>query len=569
MKPSPAGYQPHQPLPLRVQGAGSNADQATASSATRTELAGVSNTAESQKASKNPFIALQNVVKQAFTGAANRRDASAVPGQIVMQGGRAETATLASTHDQLCVETAIDGLGKASKMLTYALYAEPPSQADLSSAADGLRSLGAALKLLGKPVMDEQGQARRLMNAPDHVGNRLDALLNAPIASNAGSLEKLFNSDARRHSVLGHAPARQQLIRYAEDAKQIAVVFAREVGDANLLAQAQSLFPDPMMEQLTELGTTQSKQGEFLAQTRDTRYQKLATTETGVRYKDIPVTKDTAIRLADGTTYLANRMRFDDGQEIGVAMNYPKPGDLPKYMQMLLENKPSRLVVLASDQDIKVGKLPDYFSSSKNYGGYQVTIDGNDARTYGVLETRNYSMTVRGPDGRSATFPVRHVHNWVDKTTVEASDLIALASDMSATEKGGAGTFAHCKAGVGRTAVLLAAQALLEDPNRTAMEVVRAMRHDRSPWMVQTDEQLETVGKVQREVQAGVMASAVTEEAIYQNRASMLWSDPSAPADGEPIYENVAPSWSQGENPYGNWWDVAGATSSRQPVYQN
>jgi hypothetical protein len=235
---------------------------------------------------------------------------------------------------------------------------------------------------------------------------------------------------------------------------------------------------------------------------------------------------------------------------------------MPQYLQTLAKSPPQRLLVLASDDDVNALGLP-YFKtdgvySNKECGEYHVTSEPTVLSRYGPLNVQQHTMTVYPPQGKgdSFQFTVHHVLNWVDKTTVPAEALMEFSADL--LEDGGiTGTVAHCKAGVGRTGAVLGTMAM-QTYGINAEEAISGMRSDRSPWMVQTNAQLETLVKVQREIEfqrAATNASNGTTRAVpagdrvYANRVSRFCVDTSV-ADGEPIYQNVVP---QQAGAYENW----------------
>jgi protein tyrosine phosphatase len=169
---------------------------------------------------------------------------------------------------------------------------------------------------------------------------------------------------------------------------------------------------------------------------------------------------------------------------------------------MLAAHRPSVLVILASRADIETRDLCPYYArtacyeSGKQKNRIQVSAEKNnvaDDVAYEIkgLVLQRYAMTVI-PDGDKPVFiPVLHVENWLDNTTLNVDQLEQLASKLNRFKEGV--PFIHCVAGVGRSAQLVAARALLErtlPPNLSLQTILIDMRTSRNPGMLESETQV-------------------------------------------------------------------------------
>jgi hypothetical protein len=498
----------------------------------------------------NAIAGIRDAFKGPHNPSANRGSG---PSISTPKDGGAATAVLASNSQDLCVEVAADVFSNASAKLTPLLYGSSPSLDDSVEFAKAFQTLASGLHMLDKQVLDSSGQSRRLFDVSATLAGQVKDLLAMPMAK--GDAAGIWGRVNGGENVLANGRTCIDLMHYLDDVKNVMTSFAQETGNTAVAVQAKYLFQDPLARELLDrLGTSAYPTDQFEELLGSGNYCKFGSDVAGVRYKNIPV-------VPVGKDYMAHRMFTPQGREIGFALNYPKPDDMPQYLQVLAKSPPQRLLVLASRDEIDSQGLPPYFSTDGVYGNakcgeYHVTSERRDDTNYGPLTIRQYDMTVYPPNGDGFHFAVHHVLNWPDQTSVPAEALMEFSADLLA-DGGIAGTVAHCKAGVGRTGVALGTFAMMAY-GISAEEVISGMRATRSPYMVQTNAQLETLVKVQRELEFqraaidaphGASRAAPAEDRVYANRISQFCVDTSV-ADGEPIYQNVVPKQA---GAYENW----------------
>ncbi|MDY7577976.1 protein-tyrosine phosphatase family protein [Herbaspirillum sp. RTI4] len=238
------------------------------------------------------------------------------------------------------------------------------------------------------------------------------------------------------------------------------------------------------------------------------------------RYPDISTARASQVVAPDGTRLAANIVKIK-GINVAIASQYPKKEYLAAWFSTLLSNRTPVLVVLASDMEIDAHSLPDYFRRSGQYGEVKVTAtmtatscknDGIDAR-----DLRLTSYTLLLEDGRCAIrVPVLHVPHWPDKGVLKPNTLHELACRVNRAiwrsradyEVGDPDALLddkkllpviHCRAGAGRTGMLIGMLELLKSECSSVQEIVSDMRHSRSPHMVETNAQLDALADLAME----------------------------------------------------------------------
>lgn len=230
------------------------------------------------------------------------------------------------------------------------------------------------------------------------------------------------------------------------------------------------------------------------------------------RYPDIKTAVETQISIKDEATgelipLPANYLQVA-GKNIAIRTQYPKNTELSieQHLKMLMAEKPSVLVVIASQNDIDGAdiqnvpekSLPLYFSHDASYGSVEIKSEANSTLEYtGQVSADNYQLTLT-KDGHKVTLPVIHIINWNDRTTISAEALRALTVDINQYSKGeGELPVIHCISGSGRTGSVVAAMQLTKPNNQySAYQVVESLRNTGTPHMIQTEEQYRALTEI-------------------------------------------------------------------------
>lgn len=504
------------------------------------QLGGVGNAQESSKAAgSNPFSGLASGLKSLFTGATNKHTISA-PSDLRVNDPSVKQQALTLDDRREMAHVAVDKLAKVSNILTPLLHQTAHDALQHDAFSNALRDLASVVNLLAKATPDAPGPAQLAVRP--NVAAQIHLLATSPLA-NRTTLEEMLTNAQRRHSVLNYAGTRQQIVRFADEVKQIAKAFAHATGDADKVALANSLFPDPEpLEQHLERVNSE------LAASGDFKNVRNGLSLAGVRHVNINYREDNAFQLSNGKAYNMHPMKLADGKPIGMATSYPKAEHMPDFLRMLDESGATNVVVLASADEIANPdkKMPDYFRTRADWGGYRVSVRTGETSRFGRQEVTAYHLTIRRPDGSTFPMHVEHLRNWADQTTLPPEVLLQYVDDRQSRGLNAHNTVAHCSAGLGRTGVFYAADALNANPNLSAAEVDEAMRRTRSDGMLQTEPQRATTLKMQREVEARSAAAfaALHPEPLYAFQRESYF-DPSVPADDEPFYVNAETLQSQ------------------------
>lgn len=219
------------------------------------------------------------------------------------------------------------------------------------------------------------------------------------------------------------------------------------------------------------------------------------------RYPEIKTAVKTQIAITDETTgepipLPANYLQVAD-KNIAIRTQYPKNTELSieQHLKMLMAEKPSALVVIASQNDIDGANLqnnpekilPLYFSRDNSYGSINVKSEANGILKYAdQINANSYKLTLTNGE-QGITLPVIHITNWNDRAKIPTEALRELVKDINNKEGIPA---IHCISGSGRAGTIVAAMQL-EQPNNqySAYKVVESLRNTGTPHMVQTQEQ--------------------------------------------------------------------------------
>ena len=241
---------------------------------------------------------------------------------------------------------------------------------------------------------------------------------------------------------------------------------------------------------------------------------------SGARYKNISTAKHTQIFITNPQGHRvglpANRLSVEN-ENIAIRCQYPLGEDeyIENHLRLFIENKIPILVILASKEDIRRDGLPAYFSTDQKYGAVEVQsiqreIDDNKTE----LAIDRYAMSLKY-NNQTTVFPVLHVTNWVDQQSIRVEDLKELVElvnqikDERISQGTNLGHWAiedknnplpviHCKAGVGRTGVLVAAMQYLKPENKSSMAgIISALRFSANDSMVQTIPQQQTLNELE------------------------------------------------------------------------
>lgn len=273
---------------------------------------------------------------------------------------------------------------------------------------------------------------------------------------------------------------------------------------------------------LSSLPQTQPSQELSGFQKLEKETDKHSDNYTGIassRYPDIKTAVKTQVSIKDETTgelipLPANYLQVAD-KNIAIRTQYPKNNTLSieQHLKMLMAEKPSVLVVIASKNDIdgesikpnKEMHLPPYYAEHAKYGSVEVKSEANGTVKYASqvsADLYQLTLTKDGQDGQKVALPVIHVTDWGDRRTISAEALRALAVDINQYAKGeGDLPVIHCMSGSGRAGTVVAAMQLVQPDNQySTHKVVKSLRETGTPHMVQTEEQYQTLTELEPKI---------------------------------------------------------------------
>lgn len=199
----------------------------------------------------------------------------------------------------------------------------------------------------------------------------------------------------------------------------------------------------------------------------------------------------------------ANNIFLNNGQKLS-RCQYPvsTDKDMSNYFRMLLQEKPTEVVVLASDTDLNKirrdgqGKdLIAYFRDNINYQNFKVDSLLKSSQTMGNIIVKIYTMNINDQNGiKQQSITVKHMTNWPDFGVVDARNLLHFSREVQDN------ALIHCRAGAGRTGVLIGAKQLLanheqmhlgqmtqEERKELVDKTIADMRNNASRDLVQGD----------------------------------------------------------------------------------
>ncbi|HHE6471366.1 TPA: protein-tyrosine phosphatase family protein [Providencia rettgeri] len=230
------------------------------------------------------------------------------------------------------------------------------------------------------------------------------------------------------------------------------------------------------------------------------------------RFGNIYVNPNTQVHLKDHTPMPANIVSTG-GMPVAIACSYPKGtlSAIESHMRMIVEQKPSCLVVLTGDDQIQGKRLPDYFRQPGTIGSVSIEVDrGTSNRTPHGVEYDQYNLKVSSGN-ETHNLPVIHVQSWADHQALQnANQLLDLAqltrhtSMMSESIYENTGNIApglpmiHCFGGVGRTGTLITAVELLKDPSLSSEQIIADLRETRNTKMAEDKPQQQQLRQLEQ-----------------------------------------------------------------------
>lgn len=210
------------------------------------------------------------------------------------------------------------------------------------------------------------------------------------------------------------------------------------------------------------------------------------------RFKNIPSKVETRV----GNGLHANNITIDN-KKVAIATQYPLAEQMGDFFKMIVQQKTSVIVVLASKGEIDNpdNNMHNYFSRSHDYG--DVSTDSNDPVAYELVDNIKvdaYDLLIQSQDNIFSV-KVHHVNNWPDHGSISTEATGQLVDSIKNAQEENEGVpVIHCRAGVGRTGVVLCALAMNKDVS-VERAIVEA-RECRNGHIVQNNDQMDCLIKM-------------------------------------------------------------------------
>ncbi|MGI4848047.1 MAG: protein-tyrosine phosphatase family protein [Janthinobacterium lividum] len=225
--------------------------------------------------------------------------------------------------------------------------------------------------------------------------------------------------------------------------------------------------------------------------------------------------RHTAIRF-DGPGMNANHFYLTDRSgnrlpgAVATACTYPNDQGLEGFWDMARAIKPSVIMVLAEDKDMKTGSC-GYFRRDEICG--EKVIKSRFVERDKESGAKLYMVTIL-EKGIELEIPVIHVDDWPDRSALGTARLKKVIEFMRRVEaRGEPGEprripLVHCKHGVGRTGQLIAQYLLMTRKNavHSAEELIQTMRAQRDYYMLHAVEQQNSIGELAADLGIPVLA---------------------------------------------------------------
>ncbi|CAY76317.1 protein-tyrosine phosphatase family protein [Erwinia pyrifoliae] len=210
------------------------------------------------------------------------------------------------------------------------------------------------------------------------------------------------------------------------------------------------------------------------------------------RFDNIPSRVETLVDKGLNANYITIA-----NERVAIASQYPLTGHLEKYLEMIVDQRTPAIVVLASKAEIDEprNEMHNYFGRSEKHDKIE-TISEKTGNYELVDKTKveTYNLIIKG-HGNDFPVKVYHVTNWPDHGTISAKATKQLAGYINEVRDRNEGVpVIHCRAGVGRTGVVICAQAIGKEIS--VERAVVSCRECRNHHMVQTDEQIDCLKKI-------------------------------------------------------------------------